>query len=176
MQFNVSSFLRAPTGAVREYEIDDDVKIDDAPAAARHRLRGRARMDRTTDGILVRAEMRSHLDAECSRCLRAVKVPVVLEFEEEYLPIVDVTTGARVQIPEGREDAYRINELHILDLEVAARQYWTMTEPMAPLCREDCPGLCPVCGEDMSKTGHACTADEIDARWSKLAELRSSRP
>ena len=172
MQYNVSSFLKENTGATREYAVDDDVEID---GASRHFV-GRARMDRTPDGILVRAELRSMVDAECSRCLRQLTTPITIVFEEEYVPTVDVITGAHVQPPEGREEAYAINERHLLDLQLAVQQYWAMAVPMAPLCRDDCPGLCPVCGDDMFGARHACTSDEIDARWSKLAELKSVRP
>ena len=71
MQFNVSSLLQQHTGAMREYVVDDDAKID----GERHRLTGHVRMDRTPDGIFVRGEMRSTLETECSRCLRPIGFP-----------------------------------------------------------------------------------------------------
>jgi len=169
VQFNVSSLLQQHTGALREYVIDDDVRID----GERHHLAGQARMDRTPDGIFVRAEMRGTHRTECSRCLRPVEIPVVVAFAEEYLPSVDVVTGARLDPPEGREEAYRINERHFLDLEEPVQQYWAMAVPMAPLCREDCAGLCSACGQEIAGGVHRCTDDEIDARWAKLAELTS---
>lgn len=167
MEFNVSSLLREHTAATREHDIDDDLTVD----GETHHVRGHVRMDRTRNGILVRAAMRSDAEDECSRCLRPITYPVDLAFEEEYIPIVDVTTGAHVELPEGSEDAYRIDEHHILDLRQAASEYWTAARPMAPLCREDCPGLCPVCGELMSGD-HPCTREQVDARWEKLAQLR----
>ncbi len=170
MQYNVSSFLREHTGATREYDVDDEVTVD----GVRRHLAGRVRMDRTPDGILVRAELLGSLETECSRCLRPARLPVTIAFEEEYVPTVDVFTGARLPAPEGREDAYEISERHILDLELPVQQYWAVAVPMAPLCREDCPGLCPVCGEDVSSREHSCTPDEIDARWTKLEELKAA--
>ena len=112
MQFNVSSLLQQHTGAMREYVIDDDVKID----GERHHMTGQARMDRTPDGIFVRAEMSGTAKTECSRCLRSIEIPVIVAFEEEYVPTVDVVTGGRVDPPEGREEAYRINARHFLDI------------------------------------------------------------
>ncbi len=108
---------------------------------------------------------------ECGRCLRPVSFPVEIAFEEEYIPTVDVHTGARVTPPTGGDEAYRIDERHILDLRQPAREYWTMALPMAPVCRPDCPGLCPLCGEELA-AGHPCSREQIDARWSKLADLR----
>lgn len=166
MDYNVSSLLREHTGATREYDIDDDLTVD----GGSHHVRGHARLDRTPSGILVRARIRGEAIDECSRCLRPVQYPVELAFEEEYMPTVDVATGARLTVPEGSEEAYRIDEHHILDLRGPAAEYWAVALPMAPLCRDDCPGLCPVCGEELAE-GHPCTREQVDARWSKLANL-----
>jgi uncharacterized protein len=170
MQFNVSSLLKEHTGATREYDIDEDVRID----GAERRLAGHVRFDRTPDGILVRARLQGQMDAECARCLRPLTLPVAVEFDEEYVPIIDVVSGAKVEAPEAKEDAYRIDGRHVLDLREPIEQYWSMALPMAPLCREDCAGICPNCGEEMAGDGHACTREQVDARWEKLANLELS--
>ena len=167
MEYNVSSLLKEHTGASREYDIDDDVLID----GQRRHVTGHARFDRTPDGILVRATVRGEGQAECSRCLKPVTFPVEIAFEEEYIPTIDIETGAAIDPPEGEDDAYRISPRHILDLREPVQQYWSMAQPMAPLCREDCPGLCPVCGEELGPD-HPCAREQIDARWEKLAQLR----
>jgi uncharacterized protein len=168
MQFNVASLLQETTGATREYDIDDDVAID----GRRRRLTGHARLDRTPRGILVRAHMAGVTDDVCSRCLRPLTVDVHIDFEEMYYPTIDVYTGARVDLEEGVEDAYRIDGRHVIDLSEAAQQYWSMSLPMAPLCDEKCGGLCPVCGEEIGTSTHACAREPLDARWSKLADLK----
>lgn len=167
MEYNVSSLLKQHTGATREYEVDDDLIVD----GATRRVRGHVRMDRTPDGVFVRARIAGEMQDECSRCLQSVAYPIVLEIEEEYIPTVDVNTGARITLPEGDEEAYRIGERHILDLREAAQQYWALALPIAPVCREDCPGLCPACGEEIGPD-HPCSREQIDARWQKLAHLR----
>ena len=168
MQFNVASLLKETTGAIREYDIDDDVHID----GVAHHLTGRARFDRTSDGVLVRARLSGEMEGECSRCLRPLSYPIDLVIEEEYLPTVDVVSGAQVDAPEGEEDAYRIDRRHMLDLTEPIEQYWAMALPMAPVCREDCPGLCPICGKEQAAEGHECTREQVDARWAKLENLR----
>jgi len=167
MQFNVSSLLKEPTGASREYQVDDDVRVDGKP----QRLRGRARFDRTTDGILVRASLTGTMEDVCSRCLRPVNASITISLEEEYIPTVDVTTGTRVDLQAGEEEAYRIDARHTLDLSEAASQYWSMAQPMAPVCSEDCAGLCPVCGGEIAGSDHPCTREQVDARWAKLGTL-----
>jgi len=167
MLYNVSTILKEHTGASREYDVDDDVQID----GDTHRLHGHARLDRTPRGVLVRAELRGTVQAQCSRCLRPATLPIDLTIEEEFIPTIDVITGARVDTQEGEEDAYRISRRHELDLREPVRQYWAMALPMAPLCQEDCAGLCPACGKEMS-ADHACAEQPVDERWAKLARLR----
>jgi len=169
MQFNVSSLLKEPTGATREYDIDDGQAVIEG---RRHPVTGHVRFDRTPRGVFVRARLDGAMSDVCSRCLKPITFPVHIEIEEEFLPIVDVVTGAAVAAEEGDEDAYRITPNHILDLEEAAQQYWMLALPLAPLCSETCRGLCPLCGEEISDTGHACTREQMDARWSKLANLK----
>ena len=168
MKFNVASLLKEHTGASREHALDEDVNID---GAARH-VTGHARFDRTPDGILARVRVHGSEQGECSRCLKPLAVPVDVTFEEEFLPIVDVDTGARIEPPEGQEDAYRIDARHMLDLAEPVRQYWSMALPMAPLCEEGCAGICPVCGKDRSSSGHDCTGEQVDSRWSELSKLK----
>jgi uncharacterized protein len=168
MKFNVASLLKEHTGASREHVLDDDIVID---GEARH-VAGRARFDRTPDGILVRVRASGETPAECSRCLKPFMVPVDVTFDEEFVPTIDIDTGAHVDAPEGEEDAYRIDGRHMLDLSEPMRQYWAMALPMAPLCTETCAGICPVCGEDMGTKGHDCAREQVDARWSELAKLK----
>jgi uncharacterized protein len=168
MQFNVSSLQKEPTGSTREYAIDDDIKID---GAARH-VTGCVRFDRTPRGVLVRADVHGTMDDVCSRCVKPVAYPVEIEIAEEYIPTVDPTSGAAVEHVEGEEDAYRIDARHIIDLSEALAQYWALALPMAPVCDDDCPGLCPVCGEEIAAAGHTCTGEQIDSRWSALAKLK----
>lgn len=168
MQFNVSSLLKEHTGATREYDIDETVTI----GGEQRKLGGHVRFDRTPDGILVRAQLKGEASADCSRCLRPLTFPVHVRFDEEYVPTVDVMGGGRLAAPGGKEDAYRIDERHVLDLREPIEQYWEMALPMAPVCAADCRGLCPSCGEDMSAGGHECADDASDARWAKLRNLK----
>ncbi|MGH9082909.1 MAG: DUF177 domain-containing protein [Acidimicrobiales bacterium] len=46
--------------------------------------------------------------------------------------------------------------------------------PMAPLCRQACRGLCPVCGIDRNGESCVCVAPR-DPRWANLDVLRSAR-
>jgi uncharacterized protein len=167
VQFNVSELLRESYGSFRAHDIDYDVRIDGKP----QRLIGQVRFDRVPEGILVRATLHGERRTECSRCLEPCTLPIDLTIEEQYIPTIDPLTGTRVTPPEGEEDAYRINERHVIDLSVPVQQYWTMAQPIAPVCREDCAGFCPTCGARRDP-GHACADEGIDDRWARLRDLK----
>ena len=168
MQFNVAALLQERTGAIREYDIDDDIVID----GEQQHLSGHIRLDRTPRGVLARARLHGVTEADCSRCLNPTTTPVEMLIEEEYIPLVDINGGGRVDPTETETENYRISERHILDLSEAVRQYWAIALPLAPLCREDCPGLCPHCGANLDETAHACAAGDLDSPWSKLRSLK----
>lgn len=58
-----------------------------------------------------------------------------------------------------------------VDLGQALLDELSLTLPMAPLCRPYCPGICPVCGRQLSEGACGCRSQETDPRWAKLAKL-----
>jgi uncharacterized protein len=58
-----------------------------------------------------------------------------------------------------------------IDLGPLVRDAIVLELPMAPLCREDCRGLCPQCGADRNETECGCVAP-VDPRWANLDVLR----
>jgi len=59
----------------------------------------------------------------------------------------------------------------VLDLEPLVRDAVRLELPGAPLCRDDCAGLCPNCGVDHNETACDCVVDETDSRWAALRSL-----
>ena len=59
-----------------------------------------------------------------------------------------------------------------LDLSAWAHDAVALALPDKILCREDCAGLCPVCGKDLNSEPHEHEGEEADPRWAALAELR----
>jgi len=91
---------------------------------------------------------------------------------EEYLPTLDLTTGRRLPTDEEPE-ALRLSDHHELDLEPSIRDAILLGEPIAPLDRPDCPGLCIVCGLPLDEGIHDHPTDDIDPR---LEALRAFLP
>jgi uncharacterized protein len=83
---------------------------------------------------------------------------------------VDASTGESLALP-ADSDAFLIDSHQVLDLTEAVRQYRLTAEPMQPLCKPDCLGLCPHCGYNLNEGPCGCPRQETDARWAALAEL-----
>jgi uncharacterized protein len=167
MLFNVSGLEQEGIGATRQYEIDGVLVSEEH---GREPVNGWVELLRTRDGILVRAKLRLVEPETCSRCLKPLEETLPIEFEEEFKTVVDVRSGQPVEeAPD--EDDFVIDESHTLDLTEAIRQYREASAVMQPLCRPDCRGLCPVCGQDLNFGDCDCNAAPIDNRWSALAGL-----
>ncbi|MGH6912073.1 MAG: YceD family protein, partial [Geminicoccales bacterium] len=91
---------------------------------------------------------------------------------EEFLPSVDPESGAPVRMERGEgEGAQQIDPHHEIQLAGVFHDELSLTEPMHPLCRPDCPGLCAECGEKLDHGDHAHGGEEIDPRLAGLAAL-----
>jgi uncharacterized protein len=71
--------------------------------------------------------------------------------------------------------ALGIDEHHEIELDGVFHDELSLTEPMHPLCRPDCPGLCTECGQRLDRGEHAHASDEIDPRLAALASLLHDR-
>ena len=169
MRLNVSQLLKAPIGTTRDYNKMNEV-IDIAGEGNNCRVYSDIGLLRTHRGILAKATLAIETGLTCSRCLTLFHCPLSLNIEEEYVPVLDIITGAPLPPPED-PGSFAIDEHHILDLIEAIRQYALLATPMKPLCREDCAGLCPNCGQNLNQGPCDCPAQAIDPRWSKLSKL-----
>lgn len=168
---NVASLLAEPRGSSRDY-VFDGFSVDLGPDIALTRpVDARFRLARTNRGLLVDGDARSAIAETCSRCLRAIEVEVAVEFREEVLPSIDLASGVPLDV-RTEPDAVRLTEHHEADLEPFVRDAILLAVPIAPLCRPDCPGLCPICGEELSSGPHRHDDEPIDPRLEALRAFR----
>ncbi|HET7727697.1 MAG TPA: YceD family protein [Candidatus Limnocylindrales bacterium] len=158
-------------GAQRTYEFRD-VAISDPELPIGALLDGQARLTRTNRGLLLDATFATRLALECSRCLKAIDLPVELHLEEEVLPSIDISSGLPVRREEGEDpEAAVLNDHHELELRLLILEAISLVEPIAPLCEPGCPGLCAECGERLGPT-HVEHEAEIDPRLEALRAFK----
>jgi uncharacterized protein len=174
-RLNVAGLLREPAGATRAVELGS---LDWGPAGPRppRRVLGTLRLQRTNRGILASGRARTLARRTCIRCLDEFDEPVDVELNEEFLPTVDPTSGAPVAVDAAEADVARIDAHHEIDLAALLADELALAEPMHPLCRPDCPGLCVVCGARLDAAVHPDHAgSEVDPRLAALADWKPPR-
>ena len=170
MQLNVLRELRQPLGAITTYDIQE---CSSGLAALGIRdLTGTLTFLRTDEGLLTSFAGITTIRESCARCLKEVDCPLEVAFEEEYVPLVDAASGEKFHIVES-DDRFTIGADFLLDLREGLRQYVLMAEPIKPLCRSDCAGLCRSCGADLNDARCLCSSG-LDERWGALSGLTLS--
>ena len=124
------------------------------------------RLESVTEGVLVTGSATAPITGQCGRCLDPVADELVVDICELFA-YAHSTTDATTE----RDEVYRIDG-DVLDVEPVVHESVILGLPWTPLCRPDCAGLCPTCGQrlDDLPAGHA--HDQIDPRWAALAALR----
>jgi uncharacterized protein len=115
----------------------------------------------TTNGYSLRLRFASVLEGPCVRCLEPADHEVQVDARE-------------IDQPGGGEDLSSpyLDEGQ-LDIHAWARDALALALPAQIVCREDCKGLCAVCGENLNQAGPDHVHEpEPDPRWAALRELK----
>ncbi len=171
MRINVAQLLKEQSGNAREYDLREDISHLDPEIVPLSALTGKAQLIRTSDGVLVHGTMRTNLELNCSRCLDPFSMPVTFLLEEEFRPTIDIISGATLPHQLDDESATQIDAHHVLDLSEVIRQDLLLAIPSHPVCRNNCAGLCPECGQNLNTNPHQHAHDEIDPRLQVLQKL-----
>jgi uncharacterized protein len=172
LSYNVADLLRSAPGTSERHEfaVTSLPLVDGLTLAAP--VEGHVRLTYSGRSILVQGHLHTALAERCSRCLRPARVEVRIDLEEEALPSLDLDSGVPLDSSDEPE-ALRLSDHHELDLAPVISDAISLVEPIAPLCRPDCPGLCERCGADLtSDPGHAHAEADGDPRLAVLAGLR----
>ena len=134
------------------------------------------RLESVVEGVLVSGTVRARVDAECARCLEPVSWDEFADIQELFVYPPQDARGHRVDVEAGdEEDAPPVIEDDLIDLEATVRDAVVLRLPIAPLCREDCPGLCVECGALLAlDPGHR--HEVHDPRWAALEALLDEGP
>jgi uncharacterized protein len=160
LRLNVGFLLNESIGCSRnvEYNVDSVQLGEDLKVNA---LQGSLNLTRTSLGILVEGSLQGKLGLECVRCLSSYDQILTALFEDLF-----VYPASRADDP-----LLAIPETAILDLTPVLREYLLLDVPIQPLCRPDCKGLCPICGESISENKCDHHETEIDPRFEVLKKL-----
>jgi len=123
------------------------------------------RLESVSEGVLVSGAAAGPLTGECGRCLREIREPLRVRFQELFA-YEDSTTDETASDDEvGRVQG------DLIDLEPIVRDAVVLALPTNPLCRADCRGLCPDCGALWDDLPADHSHRQGDPRWAALRTL-----
>ena len=138
---------------------DSDVEID-------------IELESSSTGIVASGTATVAWSSVCRRCLRPVSGEVNAALDEAFSRDAKATVHHH---GDSAGDALGETEPIIgdqIDFTLPVREAVLLAVPEAPLCRTDCPGLCPQCGADRTTTTCSCNIETRDERWAALDALR----
>ncbi|WP_305782907.1 YceD family protein [Symbioplanes lichenis] len=118
-----------------------------------------------SEGVYVSGRVRGSLQGECGRCLNEIAQSFDVPIAELYAYAESTTEETTDEDEVGRMQG------DLIDLEPAVRDAVVLTLPTNPVCRPDCPGLCPDCGVHFDDLPADHSHEDVDPRWAALRNL-----
>ncbi len=157
----VSDLLRNP-GQRRDESLEallGDLRVLGSEALPEAPVHLDLHLEAVNEAVVVRGMVSVPWVGECRRCLG---------------PVTGALSAPILEIYETHPSEGETQPLlgDCIDLEPVARESVLLGLPLAPLCRDDCEGLCPRCGADRNQSPCDCSTEVADPRWSALDDLR----
>jgi uncharacterized protein len=137
---NVGFIIHETIGYSRDFPFYFD-SIAIPPDTNLSNLSGLVRITRTAQGLLAQVKMQAYLPAECVRCLTDFSQLLQIDFTDLYAFTKKTVTESGLLLPDSGK----------IDLAPIVRDEMLLAFPISPLCRPDCRGLCPICGENLNE-------------------------
>jgi DUF177 domain-containing protein len=125
------------------------------------------RLDRDGTDVLVHGQLAATVPQTCGRCLESFPARVRAFVDLRLAPRPTTAMNVELAADDLDVDFYANDQL---DLDALIETETTLALPMKPLCREDCRGLCPVCGGNRNHVTCSCDARPADARLAVLKD------
>jgi uncharacterized metal-binding protein YceD (DUF177 family) len=144
------------------------VELIGVPEGAEVRMR--LRLESVMEGVLVSGEVDVPVTGSCARCLEPIEDTLELDVQELYAYEGSTTEET------SEEDEVRLVEGERIDLQPMVRDAVVLSLPLAPVCDENCAGLCAECGRRWDDLPADHSHEQLDPRWAGLAGRFASAP
>lgn len=136
-------------------------------------VRGEITVENAGSLLLVRGRLDGLFRLSCIRCLGDFDRPFSVEVEEEF---ATEDTAPDIETVDRDEPGASAISDYVLDVSELVRQQVMLNAPMASVCRPDCPGICPQCGQNLNEGPCKCVPEAADGRWVQLRDLLPGAP
>lgn len=113
----------------------------------------------------------TRVEINCARCLEPVTRDLATDFELLYRPLGADAGREEISVTQAEADIGYYQGDGLL-LEDMLREQILLAVPMRTVCRDDCKGLCPQCGQNLNQGSCHCPLPEGDARWDALRGIK----
>lgn len=131
---------------------------------------GTAAFQEATEEIRVAGTLSVSLSFQCDRCTEPFTEQIQTGFDLIYQPVPTHTPGQEISIKSSESDL-GFYEGQGLELNEVIEEQVLLAVPLQRLCRADCRGLCPVCGQNKNEFLCDCPAQRSDERWAALKAI-----
>jgi uncharacterized protein len=161
----VGFLLKEWVGYSRDFTFDESL-VQVAEDLSVSRLRGVISLTRTPQGLYAEGRLRAAVQVECVRCLTETEQPLGSHISDLFFYPPETA-------PEG---ALTVGDDVHLDLAPIVREDMFVSRPMRALCRPECKGLCPTCGQNWNEAACDCEDEQVDPRMAVLTHLLKEAP
>lgn len=149
-------------------ESPEDLHIEDPDLEFVGPIRSEVTVHKLGESLSATGRSRGRLRMSCGRCL----APFEADLSADYSFVLQ---KGRPRSLSGDEDETLVwidDRGDQIDLGTEVKDYLLLEVPVKPLCREDCAGLCPVCGANLNEETCNCEVKPADPRWDALRGLK----
>lgn len=143
----------------------------------------KARFEKVGDDVLVKASLDCELETPCKRCVDPVSLEVPVTFTLDLVPESKLERGLD---DEGEDDegggqagSFAMDDTDQepfdgkkIAMDPFVREQLVLALPVSVVCREDCKGLCTVCGNNLNERECGCDRKPVDVRLLKLKDIK----
>lgn len=122
--------------------------------------------------IRLNGTLSTRVESACARCLEPVVQDVAHKFDLLYRPL-GADAGREELSVTAAEAEVSYYQGEGLRLEDVLQEQVLLALPLKAICRDDCQGLCPHCGQNLNLQQCGCAEPLEDPRWSALKDIRS---
>ena len=127
----------------------------------------KVRLDKSLRQICLQAGISAEGTFVCDRCLDNF----IWKIDRNYSMVYIVGDRSTIDMEKEEEIQVLSADTNYIDLDEDVRQYILLAIPQKLLCREECLGICPICGVNRNNEDCACAVKVADSRWDALKKL-----
>lgn len=118
----------------------------------------------------LQGSIKAHLMLTCDRCLTTFEQDIEDTLDLVFIPRTEMEGEPEVELT--KDDLNVASYIDSIDLCQVIDEQLILALPMKILCSDNCPGLCPQCGKNLSKGSCSCSDDRVDDRLIVLMDVK----